>query len=296
MSWEQPAPARKRSVGQIIALVVGLGFAAPCFCCAGLFLLVPEQEGGLVAPSPPQSSDDAVDLGTALFPIGHQNPVATPYDWRAAALNPGRYAVRYGLAAGLGEQLAQEFQAIGKKMRFRKVGKDRIAFDAVPQCQRDLRCIYADLAKRHRGIVAPLSLRFLDRAREARLNHQELAILIVTFVQHLRYDLPEQHPFGVLPPALVAYEGWGDCDSKALLAILLLQACGIEAAMLSSQQLAHAAVGVALPGSGTAFEARGRRYLYAEVTAEGWPIGRMPPKYDQPRLWEVVWVADPPRN
>jgi hypothetical protein len=72
---------------------------------------------------------------------------------------------------------------------------------------------------------------------------------------------------------------------------MLLRQVGIDAVVLSSEQLGHAAVGVGLPGPGAAFEHAGRDYRYAEVTAAGWPIGMIPPKYDKPRLWTVMPVS-----
>lgn len=292
--------SQKSSVAQILVALLVLGVCAPCFCCGGLWLLAPDEplERGRRDPRPPaptepeRVADPAVDLGSAAYPAGHQSAEASGYTWTAPWLTPDRYSVRYDLAADVGAELAEEYNALGRSMRFRKVGEDRIAFDAPRGCQQDLRCVYARLATRHDAVVAPIAAKFLARARSAGMSHHELAVLILTFVQHLRYQLPDDHPFGVLPPAHVADEGWGDCDSKALLAILLLRSAGISAAMLASQQLGHAAVGVRLPGAGVAFESRGRRYLYTEVTAEGWPIGRVPPKYDVPVAWEVVWTAD----
>jgi hypothetical protein len=107
-------------------------------------------------------------------------------------------------------------------------------------------------------------------------------------VQGIHYAVPDDQPFGVLPPALVPAQNRGDCDSKALLAAMLLRQVGIDAVVLSSERLGHAALGVALPGPGDHFEHEGRRYRYAEVTSPGWPIGMVPPKYDLPRLWTVM--------
>jgi hypothetical protein len=53
-------------------------------------------------------------------------------------------------------------------------------------------------------------------------------------------------------------------------------------------------VGVGLPGNGTRLRHGGRSYQYAEVTAEGWPLGMIPPQYDKPRLWKVLPLGKKP--
>jgi hypothetical protein len=153
-------------------------------------------------------------------------------------------------------------------------------------------CVYAELMRSNAKPVRALGERFVARVRSQHLSAPQAAELIVTFVQGIRYEVPGEQPFGVLPPALVPAQNRGDCDSKALLAAMLLRQVGIDAVVLSSERLGHAAVGVGLPGPGMALEHAGRSYRYAEVTSEGWPIGMVPPKYDKPRLWNVMPVAD----
>lgn len=316
---KSPRPA---SLLRIFLTIVALGLLSPCLCCAGLLLAGGELDDapGWDGPPPPltrreprpppplppapeladrpseaepqPAGEEFVDLGVARFPERQPEAPWASYRWVAAALSPARYGVGYGLEERTARRLLDDFDDLAAAMQYRRLDEDRILFEAPEGCQRDLRCIYAELAREHEAAVRPLAARFLERGRAAGLSPPELAALILTFVQHLRYQLPEDQPFGLLPPAHVAHQGWGDCDSKALLAILLLRACGIEAAMLASQSLAHAAVGVRLPGRGLQLEWRGRRYLYTEVTAEGWPMGRVPPRYDVPASWEVVWAPD----
>jgi hypothetical protein len=152
----------------------------------------------------------------------------------------------------------------------------------------DMRCVYQALLKASAPAVAPLAERFAQRIRQARLSAPEAAELILTYVQALPYRIPQEEPFGVLPPALVSAQGWGDCDSKALLALLLLERVGVRSVLLTAPTLHHAAVGVALPGPGLSLRHGALEFRYAEVTSSGWPIGMVPPMHDVPRAWKVV--------
>jgi hypothetical protein len=46
-------------------------------------------------------------------------------------------------------------------------------------------------------------------------------------------------------------------------------------------------VGVNLPVSGTTFTSKGHKYAFAEVTAEGAPLGYMNPTMKSPNDWRV---------
>src|SRR5262249_936096 len=126
------------------------------------------------------------------------------------------------------------------------------------------------------------------RAHDARLSTMDLAQLVVTFVQAIPYEIPEQEPFGVLPPALVASRRKGDCDSKALLAHMLLHSLGIDSMMVGSNAHHHEMLRTAPPVSGTKFTFAGRAYAYTEMTAKGSPIGHINPQLLLPDDWKPV--------
>lgn len=69
---------------------------------------------------------------------------------------------------------------------------------------------------------------------------------------------------------------------------MLLQGVGVDAALLVSEQFAHAAIGVAWPGEGMRVQANGRSYLFWEVTSPGWQPGRIKPEMNKPQFWRVV--------
>ncbi len=239
--------------------------------------------------SEPFFFSSAEDLGTVLLPPGTPMKEAHSYLWSVEDLNPPRHQVQYGLGASLITKIEHDEEELGRRMHFRAISRTRFTFRAPPDCQVDMRCVYEELMHTNTEPVEELGTRFLTYIRAHELSSAQAAELIIGFVQRIHYEVPAPEvPFGVIPPALVPAKNGGDCDSKALLAVMLLREVGIDAVLLYSDQLEHAAVGVGLPGSGTVIRYGGRAWRYAEVTAEGWPLGMIPPPYDKPQLWTVV--------
>jgi hypothetical protein len=243
-----------------------------------------------VAEVPP--APQWVDLGVALFPATTPRERARTYAWDVEGTTPKRHQVGYGLGTELATRLEQAHAAYGRRLGFRMLGPDRFTYQATPGCREDMRCIYAELMRTNAEPVHVLGERFLTHIRDRQLDAAQATDLILGFVQRIRYELPAEAPFGIVPPALVPQLDKGDCDSKAVLAVMLLRQAGIDAAILYSDPLSHAAVGVGLPGSGTSLRLGGRAYRYAEVSSEGWPVGMIPPRYDKPRLWRVLPPPD----
>jgi hypothetical protein len=151
--------------------------------------------------------------------------------------------------------------------------------------------VLEELAGRSKDSVEPIAAVFKRRARDAKLSSLDLASIIVGFVQYIRYEIPRDEPFGLLPPSLVAYQKRGDCDSKALLGHMLLSEVGISSVILSSIAHKHAMLGIALPVPGKTHSHAGARYAYTECTAKGSPIGHINPELLRPDDWRVLPVA-----
>ncbi|MFY0528989.1 transglutaminase domain-containing protein [Archangium gephyra] len=258
----------------LLQLFLVLFIASSCCGFLGLRWLVTRgvrSHSPLPATAPPPELPGArgTHLGLALVPASTPLGQARTYEWRAESLLPPEYRLGYGLGESLAASLDRAHRAYGRKMRFRSLGRARFTYQAPPGCQQDMRCIYAELMRSNAEPVHVLGTRFVEHIRERRLDPLEAAELIITFVQRIHYVEPEGQPFGVLPPALVAARDEGDCDSKAVLAVMLLRQAGIDAAILYSDPLAHAAVGVALPVRGPAFRLGNRVYRYAEAHHRG---------------------------
>lgn len=277
--------------------ISGKKLAWPGLVVLALVIYVCLDQGWLGPLSPermaPSPALPAEDLGMVLIPSGTPPGKARMYVWHVVTLEPPRYRLGYGLGASLVDALEREHQELGERFHFRPLSRDRFTYRAPPRCGADMRCVYEELMRTNTEPVSRLGEPFLEFIRTHQLNSAQAADLIIGFVQRIRYELPDTDvPFGVFPPALVPAQDRGDCDSKALLAVMLLRQAGIDAVLLFSDPLAHAAVGIGLPGSGTALNHGGRAWRYAEISTEGWPIGMIPPPYDKPRLWTVLPLSD----
>ncbi|MCC6528155.1 MAG: hypothetical protein IT373_36245 [Polyangiaceae bacterium] len=239
------------------------------------------------AGPPPAVAGNAVDLGVAAYPPGTDARGAAQHDW-TASLKPSSYRVRYALGRGEAAASRADYRGYAKKVGFRPIDADRFSWQPPPGCVGDMRCVYAQAELRDRFAVGALSERFQARARQAKIDALQTATLVVSMIQGIRYEVPKEEPFGLLPPALVASEKRGDCDSKALLAHMVLADLGIDSVLISSEAHKHTMLAIALPAQGSSFTWQGRRYAFTEMTAAGSPIGHVNPDLLSPSDWRVV--------
>ncbi|CAM3660310.1 hypothetical protein G4177_15830 [Corallococcus sp. ZKHCc1 1396] len=267
---------------------------------ATVFWRVDVQKAGRLAEAPGTEVgagspvEATLDLGRALVPEDTPPDRVHAYDWRVEGLEPARQQVAYGLGEAVERGLEQAHRDHSLRLRYRAMGPERFTYVAPPGCGTDMRCIYAELMQSNAVPVRVLGERFATSIRERNLDAAQATELILGFVRRIRYELPGDEPFGIVPPGLVPAQDRGDCDSKAVLALMLLRQVGVDAVLLYSDALAHAAIGVGLPGSGTRIPFGGRGYQYAELTADGWPLGMIPPQYNKPQLWRVLPLPDAP--
>jgi hypothetical protein len=93
----------------------------------------------------------------------------------------------------------------------------------------------------------------------------EQARRVLSWVQGWTYER-ERDGTDFIPPMTAAYEGRGDCDSRAMAAAILLERLGIDAIMMVSREYSHALLGVDVPGQGQRFPFAGKEYLIGETT------------------------------
>jgi hypothetical protein len=282
---------RHRSVRIARRLVVSIGALLAALSLAGCCNVVevePPPERRRPRPVDPTPQPTDVDLGLGAFPRGSTG-APTRYRFEVRPLEPKIYRAAYALSEAEHRELRAAYMAWARSVGFEKVDRERFRWHPPAGCGSDLACVFDVAASREAPDLAPLADLFRARGRDARLNTLQVAELVVGFVQAIQYEVPDE-PFGLLPPALVAAERRGDCDSKSLLALVLLRALGIDAVMLESEAHHHAMLGVGLPAPGATLELQGRRYAFTECTAVGWPIGQIDPRLLHPNDWRAAKV------
>jgi hypothetical protein len=81
---------------------------------------------------------------------------------------------------------------------------------------------------------------------------------------------------GFLPPVECLAEGYGDCDTKAVLfASLVDDGAGLEVVVFRGPEHVVAGVECLGPAEGVVLQAFGKRFLAAECSGGVWPLGEL---------------------
>ena len=294
---QQPAPYRPppppvKKGGGCLKWVLFLMGGAFLFCCCISAAVVESAEDPLdwkaVVPA-----KDTTSLGVALMPGDLSPSAARHYNWRQQF---SAWELGYGVSDEVHEQVYDDFAALSDRFSYTPGAGTAFTWSPPVACRkREWQCVFDDIVRDNHDDIAPLTELFRKKQQEKNLNQRELTELVVTFVQNITYRLPTEATaaFGMLPPVIVVADGSGDCDSKALLAVVILRQLGVDAVVLLASGLGHAALGVALPVTGKKFPHGGKKYAFVEVTTPGWAIGALPPEYDVDKAWKVIPVAVP---
>lgn len=235
-----------------------------------------------------ESGDDEVDLGTAQYPSGAKTPKAK-HAWNAVRLEPHDYRLAFVMSKEQQDKVLDAHHAFARSVGYEDLGKGMFRWHIPAGCEPDMGCAFGAMSDASTEAMKPISALFRDHAKKHNLKADQVANLVVTFVQQIRYERPTDQPFEILPPANVVAEKRGDCDSKSLLAHLLLREFEIDSVMLSSKAHGHAMLGIAIPAPGKhQFKFGGHTYAFTELTAPNSPIGHINDELLRPDDWKVV--------
>jgi len=96
---------------------------------------------------------------------------------------------------------------------------------------------------------------------------KELTAELLSWTQSFNYERDKDgSDFMNLADALARKTG--DCDSRSLLLVMLLNQMGVDAILLVSPEYSHAVAAVDCPGEGARYELGGKKYLIADTTAK----------------------------
>ncbi len=150
--------------------------------------------------------------------------------------------------------------------------------EAIASWQRFYRMIMRDSLGRTKrvafDIVASLQSKTLEM--DEKNPHAALAALILEWTQNLKYarnlEAADKADFSNI--VCVLTDNGSDCDSRSLLAAVLLKHSGIQSCFFVSVAYSHAILGVSLDGKmGQAFDVDGVTYLVGDTTAKGTTLG-----------------------
>jgi hypothetical protein len=286
--------------GWLLLLVALLGMlSSGCGCCRIVVDLddpdpAEDDSGDRRLPQPHATPKGAqVDLGNAEYPSGNDEaPVEHP--WWVPRLEPEKYRLGYKVPASSAKQVSDDYHRWARSVGHKRIDKDRFQWRPPKRCFGGLQCVYDRLDDGSVDGVEPIAELFRKRVSAQNLSSLDLAALVITFAQEIDYRIPNEEPFGVLPPALVVKAKQGDCDSKSLLAHMVLRSLGIGSVLISSEGHKHTMLGVALPAPGRSFSWQGRKYAFVELTAKRSPIGHINPQLLRPNDWRVVPMSYKP--
>jgi hypothetical protein len=129
-----------------------------------------------------------------------------------------------------------------------------------PAWQRYYRMIYRDAWDR---LVKPTFIAQTTFPKDS----GELTSAILSWTQGFEYERdPNGADFTNIPDAFTLRKG--DCDSRALLMVIMLNQMGVDAVLLVSPEYSHALAAVDCPGEGARFPVGNKKYLICDTTAK----------------------------
>ena len=191
------------------------------------------------------------------------------------------------LAPGPISQFASRFPAERGESRTLSVGGRPVTLAT----SADERAAGQDLAEREARILAAEKVHMVEAWRRSfRMIYRDSYLRLASFAQELEALPLADAPRGRAEALLAWIQGFrylrtgtvadltaplacladaaGDCDSRALLYVILLHHLGIDAVLLVSPKYGHSAAGVAVAGPGARITVDGRSYVFAELTAQ----------------------------
>lgn len=148
------------------------------------------------------------------------------------------------------------------------------------------RIIYRD----NYGRFSELSEKLSAYLAKAAPNRTEQAAVLLSWIQSFVYR--ERKSISNMTPPLEALLGHaGDCDSRAVLFLILLKQMKFDAVLLVSGRFKHSAVGIAVDAPGAVLTFRSKKYVFAELTATV-ALGMIAREMADPSAWLIIPLGE----
>lgn len=141
--------------------------------------------------------------------------------------------------------------------------------------------IYRDNYNRLRRIARIVASEITDDFES--LTPLEQSIMLLDWIQEFEY-LRTGTLSDFMSPIDTVFEAAGDCDSRSLLYVMLLEYIGIDSILMVSSEYSHSLTGVAVEGMGAHYYFEGSEYLIAETT-DNVSIGLVDQTMSDPAKW-----------
>jgi len=219
-------------------------------------------------PQPVPSEDlpgvigqDPFDMGTFRVPLSAGISSRLVFETLGGA--PARMRLMTGIAGPITAESRQFLVRLESDWGVARVGN---AFTYRREAAGDpLSDAYRKLGRSDRTRLDALAACFDAATRRLGKDRRWLAVSVIRYVQNIPYDLVREDSLGIRTPVEVVAKG-GDCDSKSLLAAVLLQILGFRTVVLTNDRLSHAVLGVSIQASGAYIAVDGARYALVECT------------------------------
>lgn len=150
--------------------------------------------------------------------------------------------------------------------------------------------VYRHILSQNHGRLDSIAASLKRDADRLGYDRYELATLVLSFVQHIKYRIPRNRLELLTPPQSVS-KRYGDCDTKSLLYVLLMQKLGYRTSIYLSMAYRHAMAGISVPAVGSHMSHGGHRYYFVETTYPGHRIGSIPQGMGNMAKWQLVRLS-----
>ncbi len=149
--------------------------------------------------------------------------------------------------------------------------------------------VYSIIVSNNKDRINNLAIAFSWFQDKNELSDSATLKIIIDFIQQIPYEIPENE-YGIYTPSEVLNRNAGDCDSKSLLAALVLKKMGYETALFYSKEYRHVMLGINTPSTGEYMELGGKTYYFIEMTSPGWQIGDISPDCADLKYWNIISI------
>lgn len=130
-----------------------------------------------------------------------------------------------------------------------------------PEWTRFYRQIYRDLY----ASLAPFAAYWKAQVTQKKIAPEALPQAVLTWLQKMDY-FQKQGLVSVITPWQTLRDQKGNCDSRALIYLALMDQLGVKGILMVSAPYEHAMAALDVPGTGARFPFDGKKWLVAELT------------------------------